>query len=156
MLVFLEPVHLWSEATYAKGGYRTAVSFTAKRLAVSWIHTAQRNVKCSANLYPQLVMRYQLMVTGVDQSATCRPRKLKGDPWPCDQSRCSYQHVWAFSCITTLNFSKTHMWLIQLESLQSGLILPPSPPHLIDKINLQASCCILHTTSPTCNSFDCK
>lgn len=102
------------------------------------------------------VMRYQLIVTNVDQSATCRPRKLKVDPWPYDQSRCSYKHVWAFGCITPLNFSESHMWFIQSDgviTVRFNPILAPAPDW-----KGQSKSILLHFMQNPIyfNSFDCK
>lgn len=112
MPAFLDPVHLCSRATSAEVVMGLLFPSRPNYRQYPWIRAAQQNVKCSANPYPKPVMRYQLIVTNIDQSATCRPRKLKGGPWPSDQSRCSYEHVRAFTCITPLNFSQSHTWFI--------------------------------------------
>lgn len=69
------------------GGFGTAVSFyfpNASYIFAS-VQRGRMSVLCSANLYPRPVMRYQLIVRGTVQRATCNPCKAKERRMPFPQ-----------------------------------------------------------------------
>lgn len=67
--------------------------FISRMQAIFYIRAARQNVKCSANLYPQPVMRYQLRVSGTVQRATCNPCKRKSTACHSHRSHSRHRYV---------------------------------------------------------------
>lgn len=76
MPAFLDPIHLCSSATSAE----VVIGMLLPSLPNDCQYPEFIRHSRMSSVQLESVMRYQLIVTNVDQSATCRPRKLKVDP----------------------------------------------------------------------------